>query len=65
MSSYLYRPMRQTDYRKLIDIAIKNRENTGLNKITLIGAAVSDYSDLEKLITGLENEGFQIFTPTP
>ena len=64
MSSYLYRPMRQTDYRKLIDIAIKNRENTGLNKITLIGAAVSDYSDLEKLITGLENEGFQISTPS-
>ena len=64
MSSYLYRPMRQTDYNKLIDIALKNRENTGLNKITLIGAAVSDYTDLEKLITGLEKEGFQISTPS-
>ena len=64
MSSYLYRPMRQTDYKKLIDIAIKNRENTGLNKITLIGAAVSDYQDLEKLIHGLEDENFQISTPS-
>ncbi|MBR6993228.1 MAG: radical SAM protein [Methanobrevibacter sp.] len=64
MSSYLYRPMRQTDYKKLIDIAIKNRENTGLNKITLIGAAVSDYHDLEKLIHGLEDENFQISTPS-
>ncbi|AMD17898.1 radical SAM protein [Methanobrevibacter sp. YE315] len=64
MSSYLYRPMRQTDYKKLIDLAIKNRENTGLNKVTLIGAAVSDYGDLEKLIQGLENEGFQISTPS-
>ncbi|WP_407412846.1 radical SAM protein [Methanobrevibacter sp.] len=64
MSSYLYRPMRQTSYKKLIDIAIKNRENTGLNKITLIGAAVSDYNDLDKLIEGLEKNGFQISTPS-
>ena len=64
MSSYLYRPMRQTNYKKLIDIAIENRQNTGLNKITLIGAAVSDYIDLDKLIEGLEKEGFQISTPS-
>ena len=47
------------NYKKLIDIAIKNRENTGLNKITLIGAAVSDYENLEILIKSLEKEGFQ------
>lgn len=64
MAGYLYRPMRQTEYKKLIDIAIENRKNTGLNKITLIGAAVSDYADLEKLIKGLEKEGFQISTPS-
>lgn len=64
MSSYLYRPMRQTNYKKLIDIAIENKQNTGLNKITLIGAAVSDYIDLDKLIEGLEKEGFQISTPS-
>ena len=59
MSSYLYRPMRQTDYKKLIDIAVENRKNTGLNKITLIGAAVSDYDDLDKLIEGLEKKVFK------
>ncbi len=64
MASYLYRPVRETDYKKLIDIAIENRNNTGLNKITLIGAAVSDYSALENLINGLEKEGFQISTPS-
>ncbi len=64
MASYLYRPMRETNYQKLIDIAKKNRDTTGLNKVTLIGAAVSDYTDLEKLITGLEGEGFQISTPS-
>ncbi|WP_298523695.1 radical SAM protein [uncultured Methanobrevibacter sp.] len=64
MASYLYRPVRETSYEKLIDIAIENRKNTGLNKITLIGAAVSDYSELSNLIEGLENEGFQISTPS-
>ena len=45
-------------------IAIKSRENTGINKITLIGAAVSDYKDLSNLTKGLEKEGFQISTPS-
>lgn len=64
MAGYLYRPMRQTSWEKLIDIAVENRNNTGLNKVTLIGAAVSDYADLDKLIRGLEKEGFQISTPS-
>lgn len=64
MAGYIYRPTRQTNWKKLIDLAVENRTNTGLNKITLIGAAVSDYSDLEKLIAGLEREGFQISTPS-
>lgn len=64
MSSYLYRPMRQTSCEKLIDLAVQNRENSGINKITLIGAAVSDYGNLENLIKGLEKEGFTISTPS-
>lgn len=64
MSSYLYRPMRETNIKKLIDIAVKTRANTGLNKITLIGAAVSDYSKIETLIKELEEKGFQISTPS-
>ena len=64
MSSYLYRPQRETDIDKLIDIAVKTRKNTGLNKITLIGAAVSDYSEIETLIKKLEQKNFQISTPS-
>ena len=64
MSSYLYRPMRETNIERLIDTAIKTRENTGLNKITLIGAAVSDYSQIESLIRKLEEKDFQISTPS-
>ena len=64
MSSYLYRPVRETNVDKLIDVAIKTRQNTGLNKITLIGAAVSDYSKITELINRLEKENFQISTPS-
>ncbi|MBO5152702.1 MAG: radical SAM protein [Methanobrevibacter sp.] len=64
MSSYLYRPMRETNIDRLIDIAEKTRQNTGLNKITLIGAAVSDYSNIELLIERLEERNFQISTPS-
>lgn len=64
MSSYLYRPMRETNIERLIDTAVKTRENTGLNKITLIGAAVSDYSQIESLIRKLEEKDFQISTPS-
>ena len=64
MSSYLYRPMRETDIDKLVNTAIESRENTGLNKITLIGAAVSDYDGIEELIRRLEEKGFQISTPS-
>ena len=64
MASYLYRPTRETNYETLLDIAIKNRETTGLDKITLIGAAVSDYSNLDILTGSLEKEGFQISTPS-
>ncbi|SDA37931.1 radical SAM protein [Methanobrevibacter millerae] len=64
MSSYLYRPMRETNIDKLVETAIESRENTGLNKITLIGAAVSDYDGIEELIKRLEGKGFQISTPS-
>ena len=64
MSGYLYRPMRETDIDKLIDTAIETRKNTGLNKITLIGAAVSDYSQIDTLIQCLEEKDFQISTPS-
>ena len=58
MSSYLYRPLRETDLNQLLSIAEESRENTGLNKISLIGAAVSDYSQINELTEKLKNKGF-------
>lgn len=64
MSSYLYRPLRETDLENLISIAEEARINTGLNKISLIGAAVSDYSKINELTETLREKGFQVSTPS-
>ena len=64
MSSYLYRPLRETDLDDLLSIAEECRKNTGLNKISLIGAAVSDYSNINELTKKLKDKGFLVSTPS-
>ena len=64
MSSYMYRPLRETNLNDLFSIAEEARANTGLNKISLIGAAVSDYSRINELTEGLKERGFQVSTPS-
>lgn len=64
MSSYMYRPLRETNLDDLFSIADEARANTGLNKISLIGAAVSDYSQINELTEGLNERGFQVSTPS-
>ncbi|AGN17176.1 MAG: radical SAM protein [Methanobrevibacter boviskoreani] len=64
MSGYLYRPTRETSLEKLIEIAETSRKNSGLNRIALIGPAVSDYSRIDELIESLEERGFEISTPS-
>ena len=64
MSSYLYRPLRETDLDHILSIAEEARENTGLNKIALIGAAVSDYSRINELTERLKDNGFMVSTPS-
>lgn len=64
MSGYLYRPTRESSIEKLIEICEKSRENTQVNKVVLIGGAVSDYSNIEKLISELLKRNFEISTPS-
>lgn len=64
MAGYLYRPRRETSLKKLFDIAERGRQSTGLNKVALIGAAVSDYSKIDELCSGLLERGFQLTTPS-
>ena len=64
MSSYLYRPQREVNADLLVDTALKISENTGLKKINLIGAAVSDYSHIDYLIETLTEKGFVVTTPS-
>ena len=64
MSSYLYRPLRETNLNQLLGVAEECRENTGLNKVSLIGAAVSDYSQINELTERLMEKGFMVSTPS-
>ena len=60
----MYRPRREMPLKKLFEVAEKGRKATGLNKIALIGAAVSDHTKIEELCLGLSERGFQVTTPS-
>jgi radical SAM superfamily enzyme YgiQ (UPF0313 family) len=64
MAGCIYRPRREVEIGTLIKTAKKGREATGLDKIALIGAAVSDYSQIEELCQELIELGFQVTTPS-
>ena len=64
MAGCMYRPRREIPLKKLFEAAEKGRKATGLNKIALIGAAVSDHSKIEELCLGLSEKGFQVTTPS-
>lgn len=64
MAGCMYRPRRETPMDMLLDIAEKCRDSTGLNRVALIGAAVSDYSKIEELCLELMERDFQITTPS-
>lgn len=64
MAGCLYRPRRELPLKKLLDNAERSRKATGLNRVALIGAAVSDYSRIEELCRMLYERDFQITTPS-
>ncbi|MCE5213840.1 MAG: radical SAM protein [Methanobacterium sp.] len=64
MAGCMYRPRRETPLKTLLDIAENCRQATGLDRVALIGAAVSDYSQIEDLCKELYERDFQITTPS-
>nr|WP_319374575.1 radical SAM protein [uncultured Methanobacterium sp.] len=64
MAGCLYRPRREVDIKTLIQTAEDGRQATGLEKIALIGGAVSDYSRIEELCRELLSRDFQVTTPS-
>lgn len=64
MAGYMYRPLRETSLEKLIWTVEEARKNTGIGKVSLIGAAVSDYSKIDELVYELRKRKFQISTPS-
>lgn len=64
MAGCMYRPRREISLKNLLEIADKCRQATDLNRVALIGAAVSDYSRIEDLCLQLYESGFEITTPS-
>jgi radical SAM superfamily enzyme YgiQ (UPF0313 family) len=64
MAGCLYRPRREVPLEELLETAEATRESTGLNKVALIGAAVSDHSRIEDLCQSLLERDFQITLPS-
>lgn len=64
MAGCIYRPRREMPIKELFKIAEKGYHATGLKKIALIGAAVSDHSQIEELCIGLYERDFQVTTPS-
>ena len=64
MAGCIFRPRREMPLKELFNIAEQGAHATGLKKIALIGAAVSDYSRIEELCEGLHERGFQVTTPS-
>ena len=64
MAGCIYRPRREMPLKELFKVAERGGHATGLRKIALIGAAVSDHSKMEELCEGLHEMGFQVTTPS-
>ena len=64
MAGCIYRPRREMPIKELFKIAERGGRLTGLKKIALIGAAVSDHTKMEELCEGLHERGFQVTTPS-
>ncbi len=64
MAGCIFRPRREMPLKDLLEIAEKGTHATGLKKVALIGAAVSDYSKIEELCEGLFERGLQVTTPS-
>jgi radical SAM superfamily enzyme YgiQ (UPF0313 family) len=64
MAGCIYRPRREMPIKELFKIAERGGHATGLKKIALIGAAVSDHTKMEELCEGLHEMGFQVTTPS-
>ena len=52
-AGFIYRPVRERSYEKLLDLAQKSVEKTGYDEISLISLSTSDYSSLPDLCNNL------------
>lgn len=64
MAGCMYRPRREASLKSLLTNAEKCVKATGLGKVALIGAAVSDYSQIDQLCRELQEMELMVTTPS-
>ena len=52
-AGYIYRPVREKSTKRLLQLAQKTLESTGINEISLASLSTSDYSDFNNLATDI------------
>jgi radical SAM family uncharacterized protein len=55
-AGYIYRPVRERSYQRLLEHAAKLENSTGYEEISLTSLSTSDYSSLKELTEGLIDE---------
>ncbi len=55
-AGYIYRPVREKNHERLLELAKKLEESTGYEEISLTSLSTSDYTELEDLTTELLEE---------
>lgn len=56
-AGYIYRPVREKSYKRLVELAKKSYMSTGLNEISLASLSTCDYSEFKELATELIDFG--------
>lgn len=64
MSGFLYKPSRETSIDKIIQVAEASRKYSGINRVFLVGADLSDYSRFDELIENLHSRNFNVNLPS-
>ncbi len=64
MAGYMYRPRREVSLKKLFNIVSEGCELSSLNRVSLISASASDYSNIDELCYWLLNNNYSITVPS-
>ena len=64
MAGFVYKPSRETSFERLIEIAEKSRQNSGIDAVYFVGPDLADHSKFFELIDELHERNFTVGFPS-